>query len=231
MELSLEIPHGHLTDYLPLCDFPFGLAHILLEEHPQSSAYEQAMHKCLLDNSMYERDNEPLPNELLIDAAGMCKATSVIAPDWEGEKEKTLTASFELRELAKPHNLEVGAVVQGHNREERVECFFIMQDAQFSPICFPFRSPRDETIFHLMVTNNIKHGEWYHLLGLNNLTELGWEPPGRWSIDTSKPFKGFRFDKTDSLRGHGRLDLEKVLTPDEEMVALWNISYMRRIMR
>ena len=44
MELSLEIPLPHIKEFLPLTDFPFGLAHLVLK----NPAYRKLMQGCLL---------------------------------------------------------------------------------------------------------------------------------------------------------------------------------------
>lgn len=243
MELSLEIPIAHTGEFLPLCDFAFGLAHLIIDtETKELDKYREHMHGCLLDNSMYERDNEPLSNENLMEAARICEPSSLIAPDWMSEMDHTLTATFSLRDVM-PYNAvvvlgkvlsqsgpQIGGVVQGKDLEERLKCFRVMQDAKFSPICFPFRTPRHETIGSLLINNELKQDEWYHLLGLQDMHELKWKLPGRWSVDTSKPFKPINLSR-DAIRGHTRLDLDETLPIGGLRMSAWNIAYMRKEMR
>ncbi|MHA1632705.1 MAG: hypothetical protein ACTSXC_07880 [Candidatus Freyarchaeota archaeon] len=227
MELSLEIPTPHIEDFLPLTDFAFGLAQLYLRsDYPNAGKYQKLYQRCLLDNGMYEL-GEPLPIDELVHAVWYCNPVSVIAPDWMDRMSKTIDAAFELRGALRGE-CSVGAVVQGKNLDERLECFRILQTNGFSPICFPFRTPRDQTIGHLALEHRFRDNEWYHLLGLQHLRELRWKFPGRWSVDTGKPFKGYWLDKVKNIRGLGRLDLFKELTEANKTLAYRNIAVLRR---
>jgi len=186
------------------------------------------MQGCLLDNGMYEL-GEPLGVEQLVLAAELVSATAVIAPDWADDKARTEQAAGWLMKGSKGCPWTVGALVQGKNLEERMNCFYELRAMKCSPIGFPFRSPREETIKQLHNEGMLEVGKWYHLFGLRHVRELDWKLPGRWTLDTGKPFKGFRMDK-EAIRGHGRLDLLKELTPDEVRIALWNVAWMRKQM-
>ena len=70
---------------------------------------------------------------------------------------------------------------------------------------------------------------WYHLFGLRDNNELKLRLPGKWSIDTGKPFKGFRMDQG-PIRGHGKLRLHEPLSEKAHKAALWNIAFMRKVM-
>jgi len=226
MKMSLEIPLFDLAEFLPLTDFPFGLAHLCLPKYHPDYSYYRGMYKgCLLDNSMYELGDEPLSISELQEAAYACDARSVIAPDWMDNYEKTKRAAFEMME--KGIDI-IGAVVQGKDIAERVLCFQEFQKAGFRPICFPFRTPRRELIQALQALRYLNDDNWYHLLGLHDLKELQVRAAGSWSYDTGKPFKGIRLDKGE-IRGHGHLDLHQPLSDAARTIALWNIAYMRRL--
>jgi len=226
MELSLEIPTPHIEEFLPLTDLPFGLAQLTFKD----PAYRWKMQGCLLDNGMYEL-GEPLPVDKLVAAAESGIApVAVIALDWEDDYDKTLQAAYDFLKASKDRPWTVGALVQGKDLEERMECFYALRSMHYRPIGFPFRSPREETIERLRLEGMFDENAWYHLFGLRNNNELKWKLPGRWTLDTGKPFKGFRMDK-EPIRGHGRLDLQKQLDPDKRFVALWNIAWMRKEMR
>lgn len=227
MLLSLEIPIHHLNEFLNLTDLKFGLAQLVLDK--DQVGYRQSMKGCLLDNGMYEL-GESLSSKELIGAAALIEPSAIIAPDWMDDMQGTLAATVDLLAL-KPVKAEwtVGGVVQGKNTGERVDCFMELQRMDCKPICFPFRTPRDETVGRLLDRSWVLADGWYHLLGLQQLSELSWKFPGMWSIDTGKPFKG-SYMNMGSIRGKGRLKLHGVMTDKERYIALWNICYMRRLM-
>lgn len=235
MQLSLEIPTPHLKEFLPLTDFKFGLAQLYLDE--TQTEYHELMKGCLLDNGMYEL-NDPLRITELIQAAMLCKPEALIAPDWMNDMTKTLNATIQLIDATEKLSMEIGAlqawtvggVVQGRSIKDRVECFNELEKLGCSPVCFPFRTPRQETISVLYESlRAFSEGNWYHLLGLQAIDDLSLKLPGRWSIDTGKPFKGFLMDRG-PIRGHGKLRLHEPLTEKACKVALWNVAYMRKVM-
>lgn len=225
VEISLEIPLPHIKEFLPLTDFPFGLAQLVIE----NKKYRELMQGCLLDNGMYEL-GEPLVVDDLVRAATLANPVAVIAPDWEGDMNRTLLGVKQLYYAAPKHRRTwtIGALVQGKNPEERMDCFYALKQIGCSPIGFPFRSPRGKVIVRLHAESMFDEDGWYHLFGLRNNIELGMKLPGRWSLDTGKPFKGFRMDTARSIRGHGRLDLRKRLEPGAVALAMWNIAWMRK---
>jgi len=178
---------------------------------------------------MYEL-GEPLGVEQLVLAAELVSATAVIAPDWEGDKDRTEQAAGWLMKGSKGCPWTVGALVQGKNLEERMDCYYELRALKCRPIGFPFRSPRHEVIQALDREGMFDESGWYHLFGLRDNSELVWRYPGRWSVDTGKPFKGFLMDRG-PIRGRGRLDLHKELSRATRTAALWNIAWMRKKMR
>ena len=229
MLLSLEIPVKHVKEFILLTDFSFGLAHLFLQKYPEYSDYEQTHTGCLLDNSMYEL-GESLTNDQLVEAAAVSHCGAVIAPDWMDDFGRTMDATLELiRKRPQGARWTVGGVVQGRNYEERRKCFVQMHAQHCSPICFPFRTPRNETISRLLAEGRLGKNQWYHLLGLQQLQELQWRLPGVWSLDTAKPFKGYRMDAAQEIRGHGKIDLFGQLDLTKRRTAGWNIAFMRKL--
>jgi hypothetical protein len=228
MLLSFEIPTPHVEEFAPLEDFAFGLAHLFLkQDFPGAAQYVKTHQGCLLDNSMYEL-GEALSADQLMKAEELSCPMAIIAPDWMDDFEKTLAATVDLTALRPAHSpWTVGGVVQGKDYAERKKCYIEMIQLKCSPICFPFRSPREETIPGLFRDNRLKENQWYHLLGLRNLKELGWNPPGLWSCDTGKPFKNFYLNQVPDIRGHGAVKLHDTLSLSQRRIAGWNIAYMR----
>lgn len=229
MLLTFEIPTKHVAEYVPLEDFEFGLAHLFLKkDYPGYEEYQKLYQGCLLDNSMYELGS-PLPTVSLIQAASLANPIAVISPDWMDKYRETMDAAYDLWEK-KPHGVEwtVGVVVQGKDYNERRKFFLECQANRCSPICFPFRSPRDETIKQLSREGHLKSNQWYHLLGLRDWNELTWRYPGIWSIDTSKPFKGYKITDVPA-RGQGVLKMHDEMTFTARRLAGWNIAYMRNL--
>lgn len=232
MLLSFEIPTKYIEEFTPLEDLRFGLAHLFLKpDFPGAEEYMKLYQGCLLDNSMYEL-GAPLSTDALLKAAADAMPLAVIAPDWMDEEEKTLLAVDELT-LARPKTARwtIGGVVQGKDYTERKRCFTEMTHRRLRPICFPFRSPREETIPKLFRDNRLVEQQWYHLLGLRDLRELTWNPPGIWSVDTSKPFKGYKMNEVPSIRGQGQIThrLHEELSLTNRRLACWNIAFMRSL--
>jgi hypothetical protein len=228
MKLSFEIPLPDIEEFTLYEDMQFGLAHLVLKRRILQR-YVKLYQGCLLDNSMYELGNEPLSTRDLLKAAVILNPRAVIAPDWEGDALQTYDAVIELFR-ARPSSARwtIGAVVQGKDLAERRRAYKTLVQLECEPICFPFRSPRDETIFSLFQQEDLIGDWWYHLLGLRDVRELSWKLPGIWSMDTAKPFKGIQLSEL-VLRGLGRLDLTKKLSPGHQLIAYQNICYLRRL--
>jgi hypothetical protein len=229
MLLSFEIPTKHLAEFIPLEDFQFGLAHLFLKkDYPGWEEYHKMYQGCLLDNSMYEL-GYPLPIEELMKAAALAKPRAIIAPDWMDEYGKTMEAAYELWR-AKPQGASwsIGVVVQGKNYEERRKFFLMARTNKWSPICFPFRSPREETMKLLARAGEFHTNHWYHMLGLRDWIELSIPYPGLWSIDTSKPFKGYKITEQ-PCRGQGGIKMHDEMSFTARRVAGWNIAFMRQL--
>ncbi len=170
MKLSFEIPLPHFEEFAPLEDFHFGLAQFCFDAYYEKADWYCEVYKgCLLDNGMYELGS-PLTCEELVEAAKRCRPVAVIAPDWMNDFHRTLSATLRLLYLSRNYAWSVGGVVQGRDLDERVKCFHIMQELGCRPICFPFRTPREETI--RAVASSLHVGGWYHLLGLPLVTVM-----------------------------------------------------------
>jgi hypothetical protein len=232
MLLSFEIPTQHLEEFIPLEDFEFGLAHLFLnQDFKGAEEYVKRYQGCLLDNSMYELGG-PLSVEALLKATELAKPCAVIAPDYMDDHVKTLAGVYDLYQN-RPQKCKwtIAGVVQGADYEARRKCYLELQRCNASPICFPFRSPREDTIKRLAQEGLIKTHKWYHLLGLRSLDELRWKLPGYWSCDTGKVFKGFNLSTTNSIRGQGQLNLTEPLSLTARRLAGCNIAYLRWLTR
>ena len=231
MLLAFEIPTKHLEEFVPLEDFEFGLAHLFLrKDYPGWEEYHKMYRGCLLDNGMYEL-GAPMSTETLLTAAELAKPMAVIAPDWMDDYRQTLDAAYALQ-AAKPQDAKwtVGVVVQGKDYFERETFFMEARRNRWSPICFPFRSPRNETIKQLAQKGLLQARQWFHLLGLRAWEELMWQYSGLWSIDTSKPFKGYKVT-SQPCRGQGPVKLHDEMSFTARRLAGWNISFMRQLMQ
>lgn len=225
MLLSFEIPLQHLEEFMPLEDFEFGLAHLFLS--PKHETYSARYQGCLLDNSMYETGT-PMTVDYLLEAAALANPCAVIAPDWMDDKNRTIQGVYDLYHARpKGSRWSVAGVVQGKNYDEQRACFLELVGFNASPICFPFRAPRDQTLRGLHKERLLKAGRWYHLLGLRDLSELTWSYPGLWSCDTGKVFKGALLLGADGIRGKGRLDLHALLSLTSRRIAHHNIAFLR----
>jgi hypothetical protein len=229
--MSLEIPIPHLDEFLPLTDFAFGLAHLCIQKYNplEWAKYISRYHGCVLDNSMYEMEDKPLSIKELVFAAQECQPSMTVAPDWMNDHERTVASFRELQKAIPGHDL--AGVVQGEDLDDRIECFLNLQKYGCAMICFPFRTPRSATIRALASRNLLRYAERYHLLGLENVDELDIDKVfiGAWSYDTGKPFKGVRLDTVSSIRGLGRLDIQRHLDVPEVHMALWNVAYLRKM--
>jgi hypothetical protein len=243
VELALEIPIALLKDVYPMTDIGFSLAHMVLKYEKYRTFYEGKPQ--IMDNGMYELD-EPMSVEDLKKAARMVMPTAIIAPDWMDESTKTSEGSILMRNLFRGTSYTVvglngepdktikpsiAAVVQGKDLFQRMDFFMWCVGSGFSPICFPFRNreQRRSLIGALASEGALRDDAWYHLLGLNNRTELELigRLPGRWSVDTAKPCKpGIDLTRM-RWSGHGKLDHLRGYTPTEVEFAKANVRYLR----
>ncbi len=238
VDLSLEIPTAILERVIEETDLGFSLAHLLLTDKEYLRHYKSSENAVLMDNSMYELD-EPLSLDKLFEAAKISTPAAIIAPDWEGDSKRTSENAVLMRAhleayWGKENDARLpttGIVVQGKDLIERREFFYWAQGKGFRPICFPFRLRQERSpLLHAIA--EFKDGGWYHLLGLNNTTELtvAKSYPGRWSVDTAKPCKpGFDM-ALDPWRGRGKLDFSRKYSREELQLVLQNITWLKKFL-
>lgn len=223
MKVAFELPYKHIKKLKNYQDYNFLLAHKVLDD-PQYRA-DYGVGAGVLDNSQYEL-GEPLEIRQLHMATRLCQPDVVIAPDWLGDREKTVRSYKEASALIEG---EVAGVVQGENTLDMLKCYgeLLKQGCVF--ICLPFRLNRVELMELVVQQNLMSPNVWYHFLGLKSLKELrailalGLGP--NTSIDTSKPIKAALYNKSmyDNLRNHN-IDWDRQLSPDEEQTV---IEYMQ----
>jgi len=126
----MNIAHVTPEDNLSLCDsgnFDFCLAHIAIKNKDYKKFFVDRVlsgRELYLDNGVWET-GYPLDKDLMIELAIEMGATYVYAPDYMGEKKKTLDAISEFGDIAsntKGFNSKIIGVMQGKTREEWFDC-------------------------------------------------------------------------------------------------------------
>lgn len=199
MKVAFELPYRHIRRLKVHQDFNFLLAHKVLDDAAYRQEYGDGG---VLDNGQYEL-GEPLDIRRLHIAERMCKPEMVIAPDWLGERERTMAAYKEASTLL---TSEVGGVVQGKDILDMLKCYGELLKEGCHYICLPFRLERVELMQLITTQKLLSEDVWYHFLGLKSMAELrqilALDMPYT-SIDTSKPIKAALHNKDldDDLRG------------------------------
>lgn len=246
MRLLAEVPIKHMTEFAPLFDGEFALAHLVLEdktyaEHMREQSKRGRM--VILDNSMHELP-APLSVPEILEAAERIKPSFVIPPDKIGDVTFTYDQFEIMRKANLAHGFKLAAVMCGSNAAERAT-FFMNVSQHISMLCFPFREPRWEWMQELLGTVP-KHRAWpahIHLLGVSTLEELrlwnhtldlvSW-PHVRRSVDTNKMLKhgiaNKRMSHLENVRTGTRLDFRAELTREQKEHTFFNIAYIRKFL-
>lgn len=198
MKCAFELPTKHIKELREVQDFNFLLAHKVLESAEYRQAYGTGG---LLDNSQYEL-GEPMDLRRLRMAEQLMQPEMVIAPDWLGDRDKTVYA---YREASALLHSDVAGVVQGTDILDMMKCYSELLKESCPFICLPFRLARTDLMSIIVRENLLKTDVWYHFLGLKSMDELreimDLNLPYV-SIDTSKPIKAaiHGLDLEDNLR-------------------------------
>lgn len=215
IKFCLEVPIPLLDKLNVHLDLHMAIAHLVLEDKTYQQYYKAQVangRTVILDNSTFEK-GEPLPMENIIQAAkDLCwehLRPILIAPDFPGDKTKTLDASFAFLREAQRNGFKCGACAQGNDVDDVIDCYRELIKAPFEPLCFTFMSPR----YHVLLDQPMIYNRWHHLFGTYGLDEIRWLRtfipfPQCLSLDTVKPFKAALYEHSlKSLpRGLGKWD-------------------------
>ena len=122
----MQISHVAPQDHLELCDlgdFDFCLAHLVLKNPEYKKFFIERIkqgREVYLDNGVWET-GYPLDSDIMIDLSIEMKPTYVYAPDYMGDKNKTLDSIVQFGEKAantKGFNSKIIGVMQGKTKDE-----------------------------------------------------------------------------------------------------------------
>lgn len=245
MKLALECPTSMLGVIQPLADFDWILAHLVLSDPDYAEYYKQSGRFKVLDNSVNEL-LEPLSIGEIAAAAKCVHPDLVVAPDYLGDKEKTLE-SLEMAIITFSKE-SIMPVVQGSDLDEVLSLLGEILNLGFERIAVPYDilSSRESSsvimasnrtkVVHL-IESRVPIGFGIHLLGMTTLPELlcynsGWVK----SIDTGVPVllgsKGYAIDKASidkskpTMSQMGELHLETAYLGS----IYYNIAYLRKVL-
>jgi hypothetical protein len=241
MKLAAEIPTKYLTDWSPLFDLDFALAHKVIENKSYERFYagREKGRQLILDNSMHElgRPMEPIELE---EACKRVNPDYIIAPDMLGEVEQNYEWYVQTSRLL-GSRCKIAVVMCGRSSEERE--LFLGNVREASLLCLPFRE--DRLLWYREHHKSLERWDRVHLLGVSTPEDLRWfsnrakrDTPFRWSVDTSKPIKwGLQRKLTSTLptlRGcplssAELLDVDDV--DENQLVHIFhNIAHLRTLM-
>lgn len=245
MQLALECPTAYLQDLIPLSDFNFLLAHLVLKDKryrdyysPRSSTYT------ILDNSVNEL-GEPCTLQEMAEAANLVGVQKIIPPDYLGDWEKTIGSLTEAIKLWGYSS--IIPVVQGSCLEEVSRCGeALIQKLNFRTIAVPFditldrshtleelAAGRRQVILRLLLINrDVK----IHLLGFTTFEEIDdykIYSDTIVSVDTGSPYTNAvnsrRFGLSDLLPKKGySIDYSDTFTDNDLSLTFYNLAYMRK---
>jgi len=165
-----------------LGDCQFALAHLVLEDKKYANYFKNMsqLQYVILDNGAFELP-EPLGLDEMVKAAELCGAHEIVAPDYPGNKDKTIEATFNFLDEYMG-NLNVMVVPHGRNNYEWSCCYKELMRYS-NPICFDTigysvlehkrLGTRPEFVHYVRYKYpDIYFKKMHHLLGLDALMEL-----------------------------------------------------------
>lgn len=210
IQLSMELPTSRLTEWTPLADLDFILAHTVLEDDAYAEFFRKrpAGREVILDNSYHELGYALEPGDLL-EAARRCRADYIITPDDVNDKEFTLKSYHAFQAYCTGFKLAVvwTGFRAGSLLSERED--FLHQVVDADMLCCTFKLKQRLAYFQQsFIARNWKR---VHLLGVDTLAELAeWNKMARYlsksvfSVDTGKALKwalrGRKLNSLESLR-------------------------------
>lgn len=193
-QLGMEIPTVYMSWFEPYQDFLICLAHEV-KENPMYAAWHlrQSVAKdrfVILDNGSHEK-GLPMMDEELAEAALMCGATLVVAPDFLENREATVRETINFSKKYED-DIDVMGVCQGETVGEMIQCFLELMDSPVKMIGFPYKLNRLQAIRDLADNKALDSFKIYSLLGFNSFQELhqiGALGPWTWMLDTEEPIQ------------------------------------------
>lgn len=192
MKLALECRTDMLEMVQPFADFDFILAHKVLEDEAYANYYKESDNLKFVDNSVNEL-KEPLSLDQMKEAFDKVGGTYVVAPDYIGDADKTITIYNEC--IKKFPKEGVVGVIQGPTFKDAFKCLEIYGKGLIT-IPFDLCSEKGTPPWLMgmrraLFTSHIPYieGRFIHLLGFTSLDELFWyqNNPLVMSIDTGVP--------------------------------------------
>ena len=245
MQLALECPTAYLPNLIPLSDFNFLLAHLVLKDKLYRNYYSQRSSTyTILDNSVNEL-GQPCTLQEMQAAANLVGVQKIIPPDYLGDWEKTVGVLTEAIELW-GHSTII-PVLQGSSLEEVIQCGrALIQKLGFRTIAVPFDITLDRThtleslakgrrqaILNLLIINpDIK----IHLLGFTTFEEIDdYKIYSNTivSLDTGSPYtnathgRSFGASTLVPKKGYS-IDYSDQYDPPNLILSLYNLAYMRK---
>ncbi len=243
MRLSLECPTNLLEYLQPFADFDWILAHKAIEDEKYSAFYKESTKIKVVDNSVNEV-GEPLPLEEMDKAVEAVGGNFIVAPDWIGDSNKTLSV---LSECVKKYGVQKTiAVVQGATFEEAIFCLnsiLAIQGIQRIAIPYDISSDKKDlpslmALRRALLVSNIPNTVYVHLLGFTDINEFIWyrSKPHVSSIDTGVPIMlGLQgadiLEPLDSKVQPTLTRMEDIKLTEQGLTAIYrNIGLLRRYM-
>ena len=181
MNLALEIPFEHLDEISQWTDFDYALAHIALQEGPESTYvkfYQEQARKgriVWLDNGAHEL-GESLPLDQIVAAGLLIQATHIVAPEVKNNFVKTRARIIECETHVRKHGLPFKIVGPWHGYKKDAHQLLELCDE----VALPFDRPRGSIV-------TPETSRMFHYFGFRSLDELRRLPPK--SLDTSMPIR------------------------------------------
>lgn len=178
---------------------------------PQNATgwYRDTRNFKMLDNGAYE--GGAINFDTLLMLAESLRVDEIVIPDVIKDAQQTLANLYTLIKEV-PEAFKVAAVPQGTTINEFLECFYkVSKMTNVDTICFPkwLGTARPAVIHYLRVHGRLSYKFDYHLMGLDDPTELfAYNGMDIRSVDTSMPFTyAFHYKK---IRLFEQLKLQRV---------------------
>jgi hypothetical protein len=195
MDLMLIAPYSMLDIAEQYGDAHFVLSGVWLDKKAREF-FKQSKKWKLLDNGAYEL-GYPLPFDELLQLAEEIKADEIVCPDFFKVRDGTYEATKEFVEMftsKQRRRFRLVAVPQATTPSEWIESYKQMAHLNVDGIALPiwlqkhFKA-RPSVFGYLQKKRLLDETKYYHLLGLDDYSELYAYPKGVIrSVDTSLPF-------------------------------------------